>query len=47
MKQIEREQKYMSYKGWDAYYKILEENTYGNRNEGTLPGRPDTESFQK
>ena len=47
MKQIEREQKYMSYKDWDAYYKILEENTYGNRNEGTLPGRPDTESFQK
>lgn len=47
MKQIEREQKYMSYKDWDAYYKILEENANGNRNEGTLPGRSDTESFQK
>ena len=47
MKQIRREQKYMSYKDWDAYYKILEENANGNRNEGTLPGRPDTKSFQK
>ena len=47
IKQIEHEQKYMSYKDWDAYYKILEENAYGNRDEGTLPGRPDTESFQK
>ena len=47
IKQIEHEQKYMSYKDWDAYYKILEENAYGNRNEGTLPGRPDTESFQE
>ena len=47
IKQIEHEQKYMSYKDWDAYYKILEENAHGNRNEGTLPRRPDTESFQK
>ncbi len=47
MKQIGREQKYMSYKDWDAYYKILEENANGNRNEGTLSGRSNTESFQK
>lgn len=47
IKQIEHEQKYMSYKDWDAYYKILEENAHGNRNESTLPRRPDTESFQK
>ena len=37
----------MPYEGWNAYCKILKENIHGNRNEGTLPGRPDTESFQK
>lgn len=37
----------MPYEDWNVYCKILKENTYGNRNEGTLPGRPDTESFQK
>lgn len=47
VRKIEHEQSCMTYQEWDAYYKLLEENAYGNRNEGTLPGRPDTESFQK
>ena len=47
IRQIKYEQKYMSYEDWDAYCKIIKENTHGNRNESTLPGKSDTESFQK
>ena len=31
----------MPYEDWNAYYKILKENTHGNRNEGTLSERSD------
>ena len=41
IRQIKHEQKYMSYEGWNAYCKILKENTHGNRNEGALSKRSD------
>ena len=47
VKQIKHEQKYMSYESWNAYCKILKENTHGNRNEGSLSEWSDLQTFWK